>query len=149
MLGIAVVVAAGAIALYVTRAETTHARRDAVVEDFRATERKSIAAFNAALREQRSNAIDEIELAVRIERDALVPWRAMAARVSAAPVRDPELYATLKRYITARQEAWDAYVVALRAASDADARPAYDRYHARNADADREARALGVMFRRQ
>lgn len=147
-LGIAVAAAAGAIALYATRAQTTYAR-DAVLDDFRATERQCIAAFNAGLREQRSNAIDEVELAVRIERDALGPWRAMAARVATAPVRDPELHATLKRYIAARQEAWEAYVAALHAASDTDARPAYDRYHARNADADREARALGAMFRRR
>ena len=147
VVGIAVAAAAVAIAFYVTRAGTTHAR-DAVVEDFRATERRCIAAFNTALREQRSNAIDEVELASRVERDALAPWRAMAARVAAAPVGERELYATMGRYIAARQEAWEAYVAALRASSDGEARPAYDRYHAKNADADREARALGAMFRR-
>jgi hypothetical protein len=146
VLGIVVVAAGVAITLYVTRAGTTHAP-DAAVDDFRATERQCIAAFNAALREQRANAIDEVELANRIERDALAPWRAMAARVAAALVRDQELAATMRRYIAARQEAWEAYVAALRAA-EADARPAYDRYHARNADADREARSLGAMFRR-
>jgi len=148
VVGIVVVAAAIAvIALYATRSGTTHAR-DAVVDDFRATERQCIAAFNAGLRDQRANAIDEVELASRIERDVLAPWRAMGARVAKAPVRDRELYATLSRYIAARQAAWEAFVTALRASSDDAARPAYDAYHTKNAEADGEARALGAMFRR-
>lgn len=122
---------------------------DAAVRDFRATERQCIAAFNDALRRQRANEIDELELAATIERDVLVPWRAMRTRVSEAQVTpdSQELYTTLRRYIEARQTAWEAYAAALRAGSEEAARPHYDVYHQKNDEAQSDARALGQMFR--
>jgi hypothetical protein len=122
---------------------------DAVVDDFRSVERKCIAAFNTALRQQRSNEIDEIELALTIERDVLEPWRAMRARVTAArvPTDRGELYEVMRRYIERRQLAWQAYADALRAPSDAESRPLYDAYHEHNAAAQDDARVLGGWFR--
>ena len=84
--GIAIAVIA-AVVLTRDRSQTTlrdNGVGDAAVQDFRATERQSIAAFNEGLRRQRANQIDELELAAVIERDVLVPWRAMRARVNAA-----------------------------------------------------------------
>ncbi len=123
--------------------------RDAAVQDFRATERQGIRSFNEALRRQRANEIDELELAATIERDVLVPWRAMRARVNAAQVTPSrqELYTTLRRYIEARQTAWEAYATALRAGSEAAARPHYDVYHQKNDEAQADARTLGQLFR--
>ncbi|NVB84803.1 MAG: hypothetical protein HOV81_40915 [Kofleriaceae bacterium] len=122
---------------------------DAAVKDFRATERQCIATFNEALRRQRANEIDELELAAVIDQDVLVPWRAMRARVSAAPVTPAsrELYTTLGRYLDARQTAWEAYAAALRAGSEEAARPHYDVYHQKNDEAQADARVLGQMFR--
>lgn len=122
---------------------------DAAVKDFRATERQCIAAFNDALRRQRANEIDERELAAFIERDVLVPWRAMRERVAAAKVTPSsrELYTTLRRYIETRQTAWEAYAAGLRAGSDEAARPHYDVYHQKNDEAQADAKALGQMFR--
>src|SRR5688500_5442607 len=78
---------------------------DDTVEHFRSVERQSIAAFNAALRRQRENEIDELELSLVIERDVLDPWRAMRARVAAAPVPAPsrKLYEVMNRYIAERE----------------------------------------------
>lgn len=124
---------------------------DAVVEDFRAVERQSIAAFNTALRRQRANEIDELELALAIERDVLEPWRAMRARVIAAPVPPArrELYEVMNRYIAERELAWQAYSTALQSQSDAEARPHYDVYHQKNADAQADAKLLGGLLRHQ
>jgi hypothetical protein len=122
---------------------------DAVVEDFRAVERQAIAAFNAALRQQRENQIDEVELALAIERDVLEPWRAMRARVAAAPVpaERTKMYEAMRRYIDLRLVAWHEYAEGLRAQSEAEARPHFDKYHASEASADAEARVLGGLFR--
>lgn len=146
-------IAAGAtvLAIVLTRHHEPGAPAvDPVVEDFRVTERQSIAAFNGALRQQRANEIDEVELALAIERDVLEPWRAMRARVAAAPVPADraELYAVMRRYIDERQTAWQAYADALRTHSEADAQPFYDAYHQKNAAAQDDARVLGGMFRR-
>jgi hypothetical protein len=124
---------------------------DPVVEDFRAVERQCIAAFNQALARQRENKIDELELAGAIEGTVLEPWRAMRARVAAAPVPPArrELYTVMRRYIDERDAAWQAYVLALHAKSDAEARPRYDAYHQKNAQAQDDARVLGGMFRGQ
>ena len=124
---------------------------DRVVEDFRSVERQSITAFNAGLRRQRANEIDELELSLVIERDVLEPWRAMRARVAAAPVPPPrrELYEVMNRYIAERELAWQAYSQALQARSDAEARPHYDVYHQKNADAQADAQVLGGLFRQQ
>jgi hypothetical protein len=124
---------------------------DAIVNHFRSVERQCIAAFNDARRQQRANEIDEIELAIAIERDVLEPWRAMRARVTAAPVPNDrrELYDVMRRYIERRQLAWQAYADALRAPSDAESRPLYDAYHERNAAAQDDARVLGGLFRQQ
>jgi hypothetical protein len=156
----AVVVAIGtAVAVVVTRSSdspsgTVTARPgaagpsglDPLVEEFRTTERTCIRRFNDALREQRENSIDELELSNTIERDVLVPWRAMRARVEAAPVHD-ELYTALRAYMEARQISWEAYVAALRAPDDAAARPHYDTHRAQNALAQQHAQKLGALFR--
>ncbi len=122
---------------------------DPIVEDFRAVERETIAAFNLALRRQREQAIDELGLATEIEGSVLGPWRAMRARVGAAPVPPAraELYTVMKRYVDERLIAWQAYVTALRAHGDAEARPSYDVYHQKNAQAQDDARVLGGLLR--
>lgn len=122
-------------------------KADPLVEEFRATERTCNAAFNDALARQRANQIDELGLAQVIEHDVLGPWRAVHEKVNAAPKTD-ELYTTLRKYLDARQVAWEAYVAALRADSDAAARPHYDVYHQKHAEAQDLARELGGMFRR-
>ena len=150
VVGALVACAAVILVVTLTRSGTPDAPKpDAIVEDFRAVERKAIAAYNTALRQQRANEIDELELAQTIERDVLEPWRAMRSRVTAAPVpqKSRDLYAVMVRYIEARQLAWQAYADALRAPSDGDARPLYDAYHQKNADAQRDAQVLGGMFR--
>ncbi|HEY5923381.1 MAG TPA: hypothetical protein VIV11_16995 [Kofleriaceae bacterium] len=152
-LGIVIVASAIVVAVMLTRSREAPATRttDTVVEDFRAVERTAIAAFNAALGQQRANQIDEIELALAIERDVLEPWRAMRARVTTAPVPPErrELYEVMRRYIDERVSAWQAYADALRAPSDTEARPLYDVYHQKNAAAQDDARVLGGLFRRQ
>lgn len=124
---------------------------DSVVEDFRSVERQSIAAFNTALRRQRANEIDELELAAAIERDVLGPWREMRARVAAAPVPPArrDLYEVMNRYIAERELAWRSYVAALSAASDAEARPHYEAYHDKHAAAQADAKRLGGLLRHQ
>jgi hypothetical protein len=119
---------------------------DPLVEEFRATERTCIAAFNDALARQRANQIDELALAGEIDRDVLGPWRAVREKVNASPKTD-ELYTTLRKYLEARQVAWEAYVAALRSDSEAAARPHYDVYHAKHAEAQDLARQLGGLFR--
>ena len=153
-IAIGVLVVAGAIvaAVMLTRDhEPAPPAADAIVNDFRSVERQCIAAFNNALRQQRANEIDEVELAIAIERDVLEPWRAMRARVTAAAVPNDrrELYEVMRRYIEERHEAWQAYANALRAPSDAESRPLYDAYHERNAAAQDDARVLGGLFRHQ
>lgn len=146
-------IVAGAIAaiMMLTRSDPPSApsASDPIVEDFRAVERQAIDAFNAALRKQRANEIDELGLAAAIERDVLEPWRAMRSRVTAAPVpaAGRELYEVMNRYIAERELAWHAYAVALRAASDAEARPHYDVYHQKNAEAQADAKVLGGLLR--
>jgi hypothetical protein len=150
IVGVLVVAAAIGIAVIWTQSRSGEVPlTDAVVEDFRAVERQAIAAYNTALRRQRANEIDEVELAVAIERDVVEPWRAMRSRVTAGPVPDArrELYTVMYRYIEAREQAWQAYADALRARSDAESRPLYDRYHQKNEDAQRDAQVLGGMFR--
>jgi hypothetical protein len=152
---VAVAIAGAAVAIVMlTRSDSQTTANDtgvgdAAVKDFRATERQCIAAFNDALRRQRANEIDELELAAIIEQDVLVPWRAMRARVNAARVTpgSQALYATLGRYLEARQTAWEAYTAALRAGSEEAARPHYDVYHQKNDEAQADAKALGQMFR--
>lgn len=119
---------------------------DPLVEEFRATERTCIQRFNTALREQRENVIDELELSNTIVREVLEPWRALRTKISAAPKRD-ELYSTLRRYLEARQLSWEAYVTALRAPSDDAARPHYEMHRQKNAEAQEEAKRLGALFR--
>jgi hypothetical protein len=147
----AVLVVVGAIVATVmlTRDRGSAPATDAIVNDFRSVERQCIAAFNNALRDQRANQIDEVELAVTIDRDVLAPWRAMRARVTAAPVPNErrELYEVMRRYIDERNLAWQAYADALRADSDAVSRPLYDSYHQHNAAAQDDARVLGGWFR--
>lgn len=121
-------------------------KTDPLVEEFRATERTCIAAFNDALARQRANQIDEVALAQEIERNVLSPWRAVREKVNASPKTD-ELYTTLRKYLEARQIAWEAYVAALRSDSEATARPHYDVYHQKHAEAQDLARELGRLFR--
>lgn len=121
-------------------------KADPLVEEFRATERTCIAAFNDALARQRANQIDELGLAQAIEHDVLGPWRAVRDKVNASPNTD-ELYTTLRNYLDARQTAWEAYVAALRSDSEPAARPHYDVYHQKHAEAQDLARQLGGLFR--
>lgn len=153
-IALGVLIAAGAIIAVVTLTRDREPAKpgpDPVVEEFRSVERSCIAAFNTALRQQRANEIDEIELALAIERDVLDRWRAMRARVAAAPIpaERRDLYTVMRRYIDEREQAWQAYASALRANSDAEARPLYDRYHQQNAAAQQDARVLGGLFRQQ
>jgi hypothetical protein len=153
-IALGVVVVAGAIVALVMMSrdqESAKPAPDRVVEDFRSVERQCITAFNNALRRQRANEIDEIELALTIERDVLEPWRAMRARVTAQPVPSESraLYEVMRRYIDERHTAWQAYANALRAHSDAESRPLYDAYHQSNAAAQEDARVLGGLFRQQ
>lgn len=143
--GVLTLAAAIALIVTLTRSPSPPAR-DATVEDFRATERQCIAAFNDALRRQRANEIDELALADAIDREVLVPWRAMRSRVDAAP-GSGELYVTLRRYVETRQIAWEAYATGLRAGSDEASRPHYDVYHQKNAEAQADAVTLGRLFR--
>lgn len=152
----ALAVAGGVIVIVMlTRSGKPSASRppvgDTTVEHFRSVERQCIAAFNTALRRQRANEIDELELSLVIERDVLDPWRAMRARVAAAPVPPPsrELYDVMNRYIAERELAWQAYALALQARSDTEARPHYDVYHQKNAEAQNDAQILGGLFRHQ
>lgn len=150
-LGVLVVAGAIVAAVMLTRDREHPVAADAIVNDFRSVERQAIAAFNTGLRQQRANEIDEVELAVTIERDVLEPWRAMRARVTAAPVpgERKQLYEVMRRYIAERQLAWQAYADALRTHSDAESRPLYDAYHAHNAAAQDDARVLGGLLRHQ
>ena len=73
-IALAVLVVTGAIvaAVMLTRDQAPpRAVDDPVVNDFRSVERQCITTFNNALRQQRANEIDEVELAVAIERDVL------------------------------------------------------------------------------
>lgn len=117
------------------------------VDEFRTVERAAIRAFNDALARQRSNQIDEIALADAIDREVLPPWRTMRAHVDAASDISERLRPVLTRYLADRQTAWEAYSAALRAPNDEAARPHYDAYHQKNAEADADARELGPMLR--
>jgi hypothetical protein len=150
-LGVLVVTGAIVAAVMLSRHQAHPPAADAIVEDFRSVERQAIAAFNDGLRRQRANEIDEVELAVTIERDVLEPWRAMRARVTAVPVPNErsQLYEVMRRYIEERQLAWQAYADALRAHGEAESRPLYDAYHQNNAAAQYDARVLGRLLREQ
>lgn len=119
------------------------------IDDFRAVEHATLQTFNDLLRQQRTNAIDELGLAEAIDKEVLPPWRAMHTRVDAAPVPDgeAELYATLRRYVAERQTAWEAYSAALRSPNDATAQPHYAAYHAQTDAATADAKRLGEAFR--
>jgi hypothetical protein len=119
------------------------------LDDFRATERTTLAAFNTALGQQRANRIDELGLAEAIEETVLPPWRELRTRISAATVPEPDraLFATLTRYIAERQTSWEAYSAALRSSDDTAARPRYAKYHEQSDAATTDARTLGEAFR--
>ncbi|HTL38587.1 MAG TPA: hypothetical protein VL326_35900 [Kofleriaceae bacterium] len=122
---------------------------DPLVAEFRETERNSLTTFNAALARQRRNEIDEVGLALEIDEHVLPAWHALRTKLDAAtpPTRNAALYAAIRRYLAARETAWQAYVAGLRSQSDADARRHYDAYHANDADADNAAREIGALFR--
>jgi hypothetical protein len=119
------------------------------LDDFRTTERTTLATFNTALAQQRANRIDELGLAEAIEKTVLPPWRELRTRVSAASVPEPDraLFATLTRYIAERQTSWEAYSAALRSPDDATAQPRYTKYHEQSDAATADARTLGEAFR--
>jgi hypothetical protein len=119
------------------------------IDDFRATERRTLAAFNTALGQQRANQIDELGLAEVIDKDVLPPWRELRARITAAtvPASDRELFTTLDRYLAERQTSWEAYSAALRSPNDAAARPHYAKYHQQTDAATTDAQQLGAAFR--
>jgi len=119
------------------------------IDDFRATERTTLAAFNTALGLQRANQIDELGLADALDKNVLPPWRELRTRMSSAtvPVTDRELFTTLNRYIAERQTSWEAYSAALRSTADAAAQPHYARYHEQTDAATTDAQQLGLAFR--
>ncbi len=119
------------------------------IDDFRTTERATLAAFNRGLSDQRANKIDELGLADAIDKDVLPPWRELRARIAAAPVPEPdrELFGTLASYIAERQASWEAYSAALRAHDDAAAKPHYAKYHKQDRAANDDAIKLGTAFR--
>ncbi len=119
------------------------------IDDFRATERTTLAAFNTALGQQRANQIDELGLADAIDKNVLPPWRELRTRMSSAAVPDPdrELFTTLNRYIAERQTSWEAYSAALRSTDDAAAQPHYTKYHEQTDAATTDAQQLGQAFR--
>ncbi len=119
------------------------------IDDFRATERTTLAAFNTALGQQRANQIDELGLADALDKNVLPPWRELRTRISAAPIpeADRELFATLNRYIAERQTSWEAYSTALRSTDDAAAAPHYAKYHEQTDAATTDAQQLGQAFR--
>ncbi|HUS28067.1 MAG TPA: hypothetical protein VMZ53_06145 [Kofleriaceae bacterium] len=156
---VALIAAAVAIALVLNRGDSdsrevaTTARsvadlNDPVVVEFRDTERSCITAFNGALARQRRNEIDELGLASAIEQEVLPPWQALRTKLDAAtpPPRNVALYSALRRYVSARQTGWQAYVAGLRS-PEGEARRHYDAYHARDAEADAIAREIGAIFR--
>lgn len=115
------------------------------LDEFHAVERRSLQTFNDALGRQRANQIDEIALATVIDRDVLPAWRAMRAHLDAAPLPE-RMRPVMQRYLADRQTAWEAYSAALRAPSDAAAKPHYDAYHRKNSDATDDARELGPLL---
>ena len=135
-----VVAAAGAVAVIVRPQGA-----DPLAE-FHRGERASLTAFNEALHRQRDNQLDELGLADAVERDVLPRWREMRAHVEAeelpAALREP-----MRRYLADRENAWEAFVAALRAPGDAAARPHYDAYHQLDHQANDDARALAELMR--
>lgn len=133
-------------------ASTTSDLNDPLVAEFRETERSCLTTFNAALARQRRNEIDEVGLALEIDEHVLPAWQALRTKLDAAtpPPRNVALYAALRRYLAARETAWQAYVAGLRTppdAGEAEARRHYDAYHAHDAEADAAAREIGALFR--
>jgi hypothetical protein len=121
---------------------------DPLVVEFRDTERRCITAFNGALARQRRNEIDELGLSTAIDQEVLPAWSALRTKIDAAtaPPRNAQLYAALRRYLEARQIAWQAYAAGLRA-HETDARRHLDAYHRKEAEADAIAREIGAIFR--
>src|SRR5207237_4590196 len=109
------------------------------LDEFHAAERHCIAAFDDALARQRAGKLDELGVAGAVETDVLPAWRTMRAHLIAAPLAD-QLREPMRKYLDDRQTAWEAFVAALRSPSDAAARPHYDVYHQKNADADADER---------
>lgn len=128
---------------------TGRATDDAIITEFRNSERAALRTFNDLLAKQRANQIDELELADAIDQQALPQWRKLRARITAATAVLPhrELYVILRRYLASRQTSWEAYTAALRSPSDEAARPHYAVYRAHDAAAVDDARQLGQAFR--
>lgn len=119
------------------------------IDDFRVSESAALRSFNDFLRRQRSNEIDELGLADAIDHNVLPQWRALRSRVVSATEsdRDATLVVVLRRYLERRQQAWEAYVRALRSPNDDAAKPHYAIYHSLDAAAVEDARELGAAFR--
>jgi hypothetical protein len=119
------------------------------LDDFRSVEKSTLQSFNAALAQQRANAIDELGLADAIDRTVLPPWRDLRGRITTAtvPPADRDLFTTLDRYLAERQTSWEAYSAALRSHDDAEAKPHYAKYHEQNDAATSDAKLLGAAFR--
>lgn len=122
---------------------------DPLVVEFRETEHNCLTQFNAALARQRRNEIDEVGLALEIDEHVLPAWHALRSKLdSATPsARNATLYAALRRYLSARETGWQAYVAGLRTPVESDARRHFDAYHANDAQADAAAREVGALFR--
>lgn len=118
---------------------------DPLIADFHAVERQCLATFTDALHRQRANQIDETRLAQIIDRDVLARWHAFRLRVEAAP--DSPLTIAMRRYFEARETAWQAYAVTLRAPTDAPA--ALATYRQKNTEANADAQALAKLLPRE
>ena len=116
------------------------------IDEFRSVERTCIRTFNDALARQRANQIDELGLADEIDREVLPLWRTMRSHVEAAHDVPERMRPVMLRYLADRQLAWEAYTTGLRAPSDEAARPHYDVYHQKNAEAQADAAQLGPML---
>jgi hypothetical protein len=123
------------------------ASASATIDEFHSVERQCLQTFNSALAQQRANQIDELGLADVIDHDVLPPWRAFRSRADRATDVPERIRPVLAKYLAARQISWEAFVTALRSPSDPAARPHYDTYHQKNAEATDAARELGPLLR--
>jgi len=91
-----------------------------LVGEFATLETKVIGTWEELARSQQTGQLDDARLAVALERDVLVPWRAGCARLLAAepPADLRPLFAALDDYCAARQLSWETFGAALRATGD-------------------------------
>jgi rhomboid protease GluP len=89
---------------------------EALLDEFGKVEHACVTAFSGAIEEAQQDKLTRSQLADRVERDTLVPWRAIHARVDAArpPPRLDRMFEILRSYLADRERAWDTFVRAYR-----------------------------------